>query len=65
MLKTHIYIDSFNLYYHGLENILPGKVLGPKHKIGSIKYFMTLASGEKDTYAPIRQQTYKVVSVSS
>ena len=65
MLETYTYIDDFSLYYHGIGNTLPGKVLGPNYKIEPIKYFITLAAGKEDIRTPIRQQTYKAVSDGS
>lgn len=67
MLRTHVYIDGFNLYYGALRKtpykwLNPGKLceyLLPGHSIASLKYFTAKVNprpGKPDQH--IRQQNY-------
>jgi len=67
-MRTHIYVDGFNLYYGALKGTpykwldllgLFRRVLQPHHDIRSIKYFTALVSeSDRDPNKPIRQKTY-------
>ena len=67
-MRTHIYIDGFNLYYGALKNTsfkwldLSGlfrTLLKPNHDILKIKYFTAHVSGRsKDQLQPQRQNAY-------
>lgn len=66
-MKTHVYVDGFNLYY-GAVRRTPYKwldirrlceLLLPKHHIARIKYFTARVSGRPgDPGQPTRQQIY-------
>ena len=67
MIKTHVYIDGFNLYYLALKKSsykwldlksLLQKLLSKDHSIQSIKYFTARVSGKLDPQQPNRQNTY-------
>jgi len=66
-MRTHIYVDGFNLYYRSLIRsphkwldlkALFEKLLSSENKINSIKYFTALVSGKFDPQKPIRQKAY-------
>jgi hypothetical protein len=66
-VRTHVYVDGFNLYYGALRgtpfkwldiNHLCRRLL-PRHRIALIKYFTARVSARPDDPAqPARQQTY-------
>ncbi len=66
-IKTHVYIDGFNLYY-GAVKYTPFRWLNPVelsrqvlplgHNIEKVKYFTARVSGATDPDAPRRQQIY-------
>ena len=66
-MRTNIYIDGFNFYYGVVKDTpykwldfmaLFKKILPPKHKILSIKYFTAQVTGKIDPKQPLRQKTF-------
>ena len=66
-MRTYIYIDGFNFYYGAVKDTpykwldfkrLFEKLLSPKNKIISIKYFTAIVTGKIDPDQPIRQKTF-------
>jgi hypothetical protein len=66
-MKTHVYVDGFNLYYGALKGTeykwlnvkqLIEQLLPATHKVSKIKYFTARVSGAADPDAPKRQQIY-------
>lgn len=65
-MGTGVYIDGFNLYYGALKGSpykwlnleALSKTLLPQENITRVCYFTAKINGEKDRYAPQRQQTY-------
>ncbi|MHB8131929.1 MAG: NYN domain-containing protein [Mobilitalea sp.] len=66
-IRTHVYVDGFNLYYRSLKDTpykwldlktLCSYLLKPENRIDKIKYFTTLVSGKLDPNKPTRQETY-------
>jgi len=66
-IRTHVYIDGFNLYYGSLKrtpykwlNIveLARQLVDPTDTIERVKYFTARISGAADPTAPARQQQY-------
>ena len=65
-MATGVYIDGFNLYYGSLRGSTYkwldlqrlAACLLPREEITCIRYFTAKINGEKDPYAPQRQQTY-------
>ncbi len=66
-LRTYVYVDGFNLYYHALRHTkfkwlnlqaLAASLLGPENEISHIRYFTAPVSGQRDPGQPIRQQRY-------
>jgi len=66
-VRTHVYIDAFNLYYGCLRNtpyrwldiLKLAQTLLPNDEIDAIKYFTARVSARPDDPdKPIRQQTY-------
>ena len=66
-MRTHVYVDGFNLYYGAVRgtkfrwlNIveLTRQILPAGHTIDKVKYFTARVSGAQDPGAPARQQVY-------
>ncbi|MCA3721350.1 NYN domain-containing protein [Phenylobacterium sp.] len=66
-IRTHVYIDGFNLYYGALKNgpykwldvvKLSQKLIASKDTVERVKYFTARVSGAADPDAPGRQQAY-------
>jgi len=66
-MKTHVYIDGFNLYYgaikgtklHWLDLLKLSRSLFPEFQIERVWYFTAMVSGRKDDLnKPLRQQAY-------
>lgn len=66
-MRTYIYVDGFNFYYGAVKDTpykwldfktFFQKILDPKHKILSIKYFTAMVSGKFDPNQPVRQRTF-------
>jgi hypothetical protein len=66
-MRTHVYVDSFNLYYGAIKGtpykwlnlVEPAKqVLPTSDLIERVKYFIARVSGAVDPDAPRRQHAY-------
>lgn len=66
-LRTHLYVDGFNLYYRAVRGTpykwlnlldLARALLRPENDIQRIRYFTANISGKRDPDAPRRQQAY-------
>ena len=66
-IRTHVYIDGFNLYYGALKNgpykwldvvKLSQELIGSSDTVERVKYFTARVSGAADPDAPRRQQAY-------
>lgn len=66
-IRTHVYIDGFNLYYGALKQSpykwldvvkLAQQIIDPSDTVDRVKYFTARVSGSADPGAPGRQQKY-------
>ena len=67
MIRTHVYVDGFNLYYGAVRRTrfkwldlvkLAYQFLPPDHSVERLRYFTARVSGARDPGAPARQQKY-------
>ena len=66
-MRTHVYVDGFNLYYGALRNTsckwldlssLFRNMLSPMHDVQKIKYFTARVSAKRDLNSAVHQDVY-------